>query len=138
MSSIRMNMWVQMPKGLKTAVWIGLGIIALITLAFVFGWLAKFLWNATVADMFGWPEISYWQAVGIFVLAKLFFGFGIGGSSAASKKKTEQESVDTAPESLADAEPGSQDLSDLPDNEDFRKFWAVEGKDAWNAFRRGA
>ena len=136
MSSIRMNMWEQMPKGLKTAVWIGLGIIALITLAFVFGWLVRLLWNATVADMFGWPEISYWQAIGIFLLAKLFFGFGIGGSSAASKKKTKQESVDTAPEALADAEPGSEDLSDLPDNEDFRKFWAAEGKDAWNAFRR--
>lgn len=140
MSSIRMNMWKQMPKGLKTAAWIGLGIIALITLAFVFGWLVRFLWNATVADMFGWPEISYWQAIGIFLLAKFLFGFGIGGSnkSAASKKKAEPKSVNTAADARADAETGSEDLSDLVENADFRKFWAAEGRVAWNTFRRGA
>ena len=138
MSSNQMNMWKQMPKGLKTAVLVGLGIVVFIALALVFGWVVQALWNATVADMFGWPEISYWQAIGIFFLAKLFFGFGIGGGnkSSARKKKTRQKSV--VPEPAADTLAGLEDLSDLPNDEDFKKFWAAEGKAAWNAFQRGA
>ena len=140
MSSIRQNMWERMPKGLKVVVWTVLGIVTFIALALVFGWVVQFLWNATVADMFGWSEISYWQAIGIFLLAKFLFGFGIGGSnkSAASKKKAEPESINTAADARADAETGSENLSDLVENADFRKFWAAEGRAAWNTFRRGA
>ena len=140
MSSIRMKLWERMPKSLKVVVWMVLGIVAFIALALVFGWVVQFLWNTTVADMFGWSEISYWQAIGIFLLAKFLFGFGIGGSnkSAASKKKAEPKSVNTAADARADAETGSENLSDLVENADFRKFWAAEGRAAWNTFRRGA
>ena len=136
MSSTGMNMWQQMPKGMKVGALIGLGVIAFFTLALVFGWVVQFLWNATVADMFGWPEISYWQAIGIFVLAKFLFGFGVGGgsNSASGKKKTAHKRAEVAE---APSETGQEDLTGLPDNEDFQRFWATEGKDAWESFKRG-
>ena len=37
------------------------------------------LWNCLVPGIFGFSAISFWQAMGIFVLCKLLFGFGRGG-----------------------------------------------------------
>ena len=102
MTSARMNFWNQMPNGMKTAIWIVLGIIAMATFAFLLGWLLQILWNATVASMFGWPEITYWQAMGIFILAKLIFGFGIGGSSGGSRQAKSKKDRDAAPASTMD------------------------------------
>jgi hypothetical protein len=41
-----------------------------------------FLWNALLPDVFGLPVINYWQATGLFVLARILFGgfSGIGGA----------------------------------------------------------
>ncbi|MDR1919923.1 MAG: hypothetical protein LBQ65_09810 [Tannerellaceae bacterium] len=36
------------------------------------------LWNALVPDIFGGASIGFWQAVGLFVLARLLVG-GFGG-----------------------------------------------------------
>lgn len=33
-----------------------------------------FLWNRLLPDLFGIQEISYWQAVGLFLLTRIFFG----------------------------------------------------------------
>ena len=49
--------------------------------------------KSTVADMFGWPEISYWQAIGIFVLAKFLFGFGVGGGNNSAVPFIEMRQV---------------------------------------------
>ncbi len=49
------------------------------------GFIVKFLWNTLLTDIFGLKEVTYWQAVGLLVLAKIFFGFG--GSSSSSKSK---------------------------------------------------
>jgi hypothetical protein len=38
--------------------------------------------------IFGLPTITFWQGVGIFILAKILFGgFNSGGSSKSDKKK---------------------------------------------------
>lgn len=140
MSSIQLNMWQQLPKGLKTAVWIVLGILFFVVMAIVFGWLIQLLWNATIADMFGLPTISYWQALGIFVLAKILFGFGIsGGNSAGSKKKKKdkEDATDAATVSERESESESENISDLADDEAFRRYWQEEGREAYESFRRG-
>ena len=51
-----------------------LGIIAIAVLAVVFGIFVKLLWNALMPEIFGLPEIGFWQAVGLAVLAHIFFG----------------------------------------------------------------
>jgi hypothetical protein len=40
----------------------------------VVGFVVKELWNALVPQIFGGPLITYWQALGLFVLSKLLFG----------------------------------------------------------------
>ena len=45
------------------------------------GWIVTWLWNALLPGLFGFPEIGFWQALGILALARtLFGGFGSGGS----------------------------------------------------------
>lgn len=138
MSSIQLNMWQQLPKGLKTAVWVVLGILFFIVMAIVFGWLIQLLWNATIADMFGLPAISYWQALGIFVLAKILFGFGIsGGGSAGSKKKKKDKEDAISAATVSERVAESENISDLADDEAFRRYWQDEGREAYESFRRG-
>ncbi len=50
--------------------------------AFLFGWVVMSLWNALMPAIFGLKAIGYWQALGLFILAKILFG-GFGGGSGA-------------------------------------------------------
>ena len=42
----------------------------------VFGYVLMSLWNWLVPPIIGWKAIDYWQALGLFVLARVIFGFG--------------------------------------------------------------
>jgi hypothetical protein len=44
----------------------------------VFGFIVMTLWNWLIPPIVGWKPIDYWQALGLFVLAKILFGFGHG------------------------------------------------------------
>lgn len=58
----------------KIGLWVFLGILAAIAFAIVLGFGVMYLWNWLMPAIFGLATITYWQAVGLFVLAKLFFG----------------------------------------------------------------
>lgn len=45
----------------------------------VCGFLLMYLWNWLMPALFGWHTITFWQALGIFVLSKLLFGGFRGG-----------------------------------------------------------
>jgi hypothetical protein len=51
---------------------IGLGFAGLFAL--VFGYVVKWVWNMLMPAVFGLNEITFWQAFGIVILAKLLFG----------------------------------------------------------------
>lgn len=52
-------------------------ILPLILVAIVlFSAIAMLLWNALMPQIFHLPVINYWQAVGLLILARLFFGGG--------------------------------------------------------------
>jgi hypothetical protein len=40
----------------------------------VFGFVIKYLWNWLMPGVFGLHTITYWQAVGLFVLSKILLG----------------------------------------------------------------
>lgn len=40
----------------------------------VIGWLVMSLWNALLPGLFGWPSVSFIQALGLLVLTRLLFG----------------------------------------------------------------
>lgn len=54
--------------------WVFLGIAFAVAFALVFGIVVKLLWNWLMPAIFGLGEISYWQAFGLVILAKLLFG----------------------------------------------------------------
>lgn len=52
----------------------------------------QLLWNWLMPELFGLVAISYWQALGILVLAKLIFGMGGGcHRGGRSKRKFKRE-----------------------------------------------
>jgi hypothetical protein len=54
--------------------WAVLGVALAVLFALVFGVVVKLLWNWLMPPIFGLGEITYWQAFGLVILAKLLFG----------------------------------------------------------------
>jgi len=55
------------------------GICFVALFALLFGWLAERLWNWLMPMLFSLKTITFWQAFGLVVLAKILFGgFGQG------------------------------------------------------------
>jgi hypothetical protein len=42
------------------------------------GQLVSWLWNWLLPPLFGWPQITFWQALGLLALCRILFG-GFGG-----------------------------------------------------------
>ena len=78
--------WQRTPKAIRIIGYVIFGLFAAAVFGFVFGLLVKFLWNWLMPDLFNLKEITYWQAIGIVVLARLLFG-SFGGDESGSKKK---------------------------------------------------
>jgi hypothetical protein len=55
------------------------GIIFFAIFLFFFGFISMSLWNALIPDLFHGPIITYWQALGLLILGKIFFGGHRGG-----------------------------------------------------------
>jgi len=54
--------------------------IPLILAAIVlFAYVTMLLWNALLPEIFNLTTITFWQAAGLLILARLFFGFGHSG-----------------------------------------------------------
>ena len=41
------------------------------------GEVVRLLWNALLPDLFGWPAIGFWRALGLLALCRILFG-GLG------------------------------------------------------------
>lgn len=73
------------PIGFRICGFAILGVLMAVIFAFAFGWLVMLLWNHLMPSLFGLTTISYWQSVGLLVLAKLLFG-GFGHSAGYQNK----------------------------------------------------
>lgn len=93
----------------------GLALAALFALAF--GWIVKLLWNALMPALFGLTEITYWQAVGLAILARLLIG-GVGGGNKGGNNSDECDDWDW----------NEDDLPEDADWKDMKSFWKEEGK----------
>jgi hypothetical protein len=46
------------------------------------GTVVRLLWNALLPDLFGFPSVTFWQALGLLALSRILFGgFGLQGGS---------------------------------------------------------
>ena len=64
--------------------WVVLAIMGIVALGILFGFVIMWLWNWLMPALFGLSLITYWQAVGLFILAKILIG-GCGGGHKGGK-----------------------------------------------------
>ena len=65
---------------------IGIAAVAIVAF-FVFGWVVMMLWNGVVAPATAWHPLTYWQAVGLLILAKILFGGFRGGPGRYGRRR---------------------------------------------------
>ena len=57
-----------------------IGLLAVVIVSYVGGHLVRLLWNWLLPPLFGVPEVTYWQALGLLALSRILVGgFGLGG-----------------------------------------------------------
>jgi hypothetical protein len=55
-----------------------LAILAMLLFIAIGGEIVLHLWNWLLPPLFGWRQITFWQALGLLVLCRILFG-GLGG-----------------------------------------------------------
>ncbi len=56
-----------------------LALVGMLVFTFIGGEVVKLLWNWLLPPLFGWREVSFWQALGLLALCRILFG-GLGRS----------------------------------------------------------
>jgi hypothetical protein len=51
-----------------------LAILAMLLFTFIGGEIVMRLWNWLVPALFGWRQITFWQALGLLILCRILFG----------------------------------------------------------------
>ena len=51
-----------------------LALVGIVLLVAVGGQVVHLLWNGLLPPLFGFPPITFWQALGILVLSRILFG----------------------------------------------------------------
>jgi hypothetical protein len=65
-----------------------LAILALTLFVAAGGEIVKLLWNSLLPPLFGWRQVTFWQALGLLVLCRILFGgLGRGGGPASSMRR---------------------------------------------------
>ncbi|MEM9001229.1 MAG: hypothetical protein AAGB24_13275 [Bacteroidota bacterium] len=102
-------------------------IIFAIAMAFLVSYLVMALWNWLMPDVFGLTTISYWQAFGLLLLAKIFFGFGAGGGPGKHKKRKNGKRQ-FGPEKCGSFR------KDFSEWKLYNDFWEEEGEQAYRTY----
>jgi hypothetical protein len=74
-----------------------LGIVAFMAIG---GEVVMHLWNWLLPPLFGWRQITFWQALGILALSRILFGgFGRHGSGGPNwRRRMKGRCADMSPE----------------------------------------
>jgi hypothetical protein len=77
-----------------------LAILALLLFIAIGGEVVLHLWNWLLPPLFGWPEITFWKALGILALCRILFGgFGFHGSGRSNfRRRREERTENMTPE----------------------------------------
>jgi hypothetical protein len=52
-------------------------VVGMVLVSAIGGEIVRMLWNWLLPPLFGWHEVTFWQALGLLVLCRVLFG-GIG------------------------------------------------------------
>ena len=90
-------------------------------MAILFGFVLMWLWNWLMPEIFGLPKLTYWKAVGLFILSKLLIG-GFGndcGSKSSSKNKNDCD---------------KKTKKDFSKWKHYNKFWEEKGESMYENY----
>lgn len=63
----------------RKLIWIvPLAVLGMALFVAIGGFVVQQLWNWLLPSLFGWPQITIWQALGLLALCRILFG-GLGG-----------------------------------------------------------
>lgn len=83
-----------------------------------------YLWNLLMTDIFNLRAISYWEALGLLILAKILFGFGNHSSKGSRHKKNRKQKM----------EDWCKSRKNFSDWKHYDNFWKEEGEKAYTAY----
>jgi hypothetical protein len=110
------------------------GVILAALFALIFGFIVRALWNWLMPPLFGLGMVTYWQAFGLVVLAKLLFG-SIHGSGGGRGDRWRQREQLLRAKAHRD---GGTPMSDEPWAPEhwrrFREYWQAEGRTAFEGY----
>lgn len=75
----------------RRAIFIPLAVLAFIAFMGLVGFVVMTLWNQLLPGILHVGTITFWQAVGIFVLCKILFGFGRGHRGPGNWRRRRME-----------------------------------------------
>ena len=90
-----------MSRGLKRVIFIApLAILGMLLFVVIGGEVVLHLWNWLLPPLFGWREITFWQALGLLALCRILFGgFGFHGSAHSNwRRRMEERCENMTPE----------------------------------------
>lgn len=68
------------PRWKKMILIAPLAVLGMALFAFLGGEVVKLLWNWLLPPLFGWPQLTFWQAFAMLALCRILFGgFGFRG-----------------------------------------------------------
>lgn len=97
------------------------GAIFIIGLAILLGFVIMWLWNWLMPMIFGLTTLTYWQAVGVFILFKILLG-GCGGFGGKDKKSSKKSSCT------------SDTKREFSKWKHYDSFWKEEGNKAYDDY----
>ncbi len=119
------------PKALRIAGMTLVGVVFAALFALVFGFVVKLLWNWLMPAIFGLGVITYWQAFGIVILAKLLFG-AFGHHHKEPSDHFHRKFQDWREDYQADVK--SDDM--MEGWKHYKQYWKEEGKAAFEEYLR--
>jgi uncharacterized membrane protein len=66
-----------------------LAILGMLLVAFIGGEVVKLLWNWLMPSLFGWRQVTFWEAFGLLALCRILFGHH--GCGRRSSRRTPEE-----------------------------------------------
>ena len=77
-------------------------LVGIVLFAFIGGQIVRLLWNGLLPPLFGWPQITFWQALGLLALCRILFG-GFGSSRGSrSSSRIRQRMADRMADRVAE------------------------------------
>ena len=121
------NRWDNVPNWAKYTLYAVLGLAGAFLMGLLFGNVIMWLWNWLMPKLFGLPLIGFWEGLGLFLLAKILFGFGSSSSSGEGEKKHPRRSKRRHHHSEGEKR-------DWKDWEYYDDWWEADGKTSFHAY----